>query len=293
MRSWACSAASCRSASITRRSTGRAASWQHLFERPIRIMAGLGKLKPGAPHKYYDKAYLFADVLVIGGGPAGLEAAIAAAEAGADTLLIDDWRAARRLAALQPRRRRPRQRGRAARRARAARQRPAQPAHHDRHDRHRHVRRQLGVGHARQPLLQDPQQADGDRHRRLRSAARVPQQRPPRHHVRRRGAAADAPLRREARHARRHRHVEPLRLRGGARSARRGHRRGRRCRSQRHRRQRCRRKPCGRAACASFPAQRWSIRKGRKRVSSVAVSRVSPARARRRATASGSTATSC
>jgi sarcosine oxidase, subunit alpha len=64
--------------------------WQHLFERPIRIMAGLGKLKPGAPHKYYDKAYLFADVLVIGGGPAGLEAAIAAAEAGADTLLIDD-----------------------------------------------------------------------------------------------------------------------------------------------------------------------------------------------------------
>ena len=64
--------------------------WQHLFERPIRMMAGLGKLKPGAPHKYYDKAYLFADVLVIGGGPAGLEAAIAAAEAGADTLLIDD-----------------------------------------------------------------------------------------------------------------------------------------------------------------------------------------------------------
>ena len=64
--------------------------WQRLFERPIRIMAGLGKLKPGAPHKYYDKAYLFADVLVIGGGPAGLEAAIAAAEAGADTLLIDD-----------------------------------------------------------------------------------------------------------------------------------------------------------------------------------------------------------
>jgi sarcosine oxidase subunit alpha len=64
--------------------------WQHLFERPIRIMAGLGKLKPGAPHKDYDKAYLFADVLVIGAGPAGLEAAIAAAEAGADTLLIGD-----------------------------------------------------------------------------------------------------------------------------------------------------------------------------------------------------------
>jgi sarcosine oxidase subunit alpha len=64
--------------------------WQHFFERPIRIMAGLGKLKPQAPHKYYDKAYLFADVLVIGGGPAGLEAAIAAAEAGADTLLLEE-----------------------------------------------------------------------------------------------------------------------------------------------------------------------------------------------------------
>ncbi len=63
--------------------------WQHVFERPIRAMAGLGTLDPAAPHKYYDKAYLFADVLVIGGGPAGLEAAIAAAEAGADTLLIE------------------------------------------------------------------------------------------------------------------------------------------------------------------------------------------------------------
>jgi sarcosine oxidase subunit alpha len=63
--------------------------WQHVFERPIRAMAGLGTLEPEAPHKYYDKAYLFADVLVIGGGPAGIEAAIAAAEAGADTLLLE------------------------------------------------------------------------------------------------------------------------------------------------------------------------------------------------------------
>ncbi len=61
------------------------------FEKPIRIMAGLGTLEPSAQHKYYDKAYLFADVLVVGGGPAGLEAAIAAAEGGADTLLIEEW----------------------------------------------------------------------------------------------------------------------------------------------------------------------------------------------------------
>lgn len=64
-------------------------AWK-LFERPIRVMAGLGTLDPRAEHKYYDKKYLFADVLVAGGGPAGLEAAIAAAEAGADTLLIDE-----------------------------------------------------------------------------------------------------------------------------------------------------------------------------------------------------------
>lgn len=61
------------------------------FERPIRRLAGLGHLEPAAHHKSYDKAYLFADVLVAGGGPAGLEAAIAAAEAGAETLLIDEW----------------------------------------------------------------------------------------------------------------------------------------------------------------------------------------------------------
>jgi sarcosine oxidase subunit alpha len=65
-------------------------AWK-LFERPIRMLAGLGRLDANAPHKYYDKAYLFADVLVVGAGPAGLEAAIAAAEAGADTLLIDEW----------------------------------------------------------------------------------------------------------------------------------------------------------------------------------------------------------
>ena len=63
--------------------------WKY-FERPIRIMAGLGTLDPRAEHKYYDKAYLFTDVLVVGGGQAGLEAAIAAAEGGAETLLIEE-----------------------------------------------------------------------------------------------------------------------------------------------------------------------------------------------------------
>ena len=65
-------------------------AWKY-FEKPIRYMAGVGRLEPNAQHKYYDKAYLYADVLVVGGGPAGLEAAIASAEGGADTLLIDEW----------------------------------------------------------------------------------------------------------------------------------------------------------------------------------------------------------
>ena len=61
------------------------------FEKPIRALAGLGRLDPRAHHGYFDKAYLFCDVLVVGGGPAGLEAAIAAAERGADTLLVEEW----------------------------------------------------------------------------------------------------------------------------------------------------------------------------------------------------------
>ncbi len=51
----------------------------------------MGTLDPKAHHGYYDKQYLFCDVMVVGGGAAGLNAAIAAAEAGADTLLIDEW----------------------------------------------------------------------------------------------------------------------------------------------------------------------------------------------------------
>ena len=39
---------------------------------------------PHAHHGYFDKDYLFADVAVIGGGPAGLAAALAAAKRGAE-----------------------------------------------------------------------------------------------------------------------------------------------------------------------------------------------------------------
>ena len=54
-------------------------------------MAGLGRvdLRP-THHGYYDKHYLFADVAVIGGGPAGLAAALSAAQGGAEVVLIDE-----------------------------------------------------------------------------------------------------------------------------------------------------------------------------------------------------------
>lgn len=64
-------------------------AWK-FWEPVIRWLAGLGRADPKTPHGYYDKAYLFADVAVIGGGPAGLAAALAAAEAGAEVVLIDD-----------------------------------------------------------------------------------------------------------------------------------------------------------------------------------------------------------
>jgi sarcosine oxidase subunit alpha len=66
-------------------------SWR-FWEPIVRAMAGLGKvdLKADFHHSYYDKKYLFADIAVIGGGPAGLAAALQAAETGAEVILIEE-----------------------------------------------------------------------------------------------------------------------------------------------------------------------------------------------------------
>lgn len=66
-------------------------SWA-FWEPIVRAMTGLGAIDPKADFHdtYYDKQYLFADVAVIGGGPAGLAAARAAAEAGAEVVLIEE-----------------------------------------------------------------------------------------------------------------------------------------------------------------------------------------------------------
>ncbi len=56
----------------------------------IRRFAGLGKVNQAAEPVYRDKAYCFADVAIIGGGPAGLSAALEAARTGAEVVLIEE-----------------------------------------------------------------------------------------------------------------------------------------------------------------------------------------------------------
>ncbi|AYG70867.1 MULTISPECIES: 2Fe-2S iron-sulfur cluster-binding protein [unclassified Rhizobium] len=65
--------------------------WERVWEPRIRAKAGLGKLDIQQPTEgYFDKAYGWYDVLVVGAGPAGMAAAIAAANAGASVLIVDE-----------------------------------------------------------------------------------------------------------------------------------------------------------------------------------------------------------
>lgn len=64
--------------------------WEKFWEPIVRRQAGLGRVHLDTPHGYFDKAYGFYDVAVIGAGPAGLSAALSAADAGAEVLLVDE-----------------------------------------------------------------------------------------------------------------------------------------------------------------------------------------------------------
>ncbi|MEJ6397776.1 sarcosine oxidase subunit alpha family protein [Yoonia sp. 208BN28-4] len=64
--------------------------WEKLYEPVIRRAAGLGALSGEHNADTYEKAFAFCDVLVIGGGPTGLMAALAAATAGADVIIADE-----------------------------------------------------------------------------------------------------------------------------------------------------------------------------------------------------------
>src|SRR5207249_1232123 len=60
------------------------------YERKMREMAGLGQVNSEKPLKLTPKRYDFCDVLVVGSGPAGLSAAIAAAERGLQVILVEE-----------------------------------------------------------------------------------------------------------------------------------------------------------------------------------------------------------
>jgi sarcosine oxidase subunit alpha len=64
--------------------------WQKFWEPLFRARAGLGRIGLETAHRHFDKQHLFCDVAVIGAGPAGLSAALAAADAGHDVLLVSD-----------------------------------------------------------------------------------------------------------------------------------------------------------------------------------------------------------
>lgn len=66
------------------------AFWEKFYEPAIRASAGLGRLSGRDDPDVYDKGFLHCDILVIGAGPAGLMAALAAGRAGARVILADE-----------------------------------------------------------------------------------------------------------------------------------------------------------------------------------------------------------
>ncbi|MGQ3026953.1 MAG: 2Fe-2S iron-sulfur cluster-binding protein, partial [Ferrovibrionaceae bacterium] len=65
-------------------------AWDHVYEPKIRTMAGLGRAPTAADADRYTQRYAHCDVLVVGAGPAGLAAALAASAGGASVMLCDD-----------------------------------------------------------------------------------------------------------------------------------------------------------------------------------------------------------
>ncbi len=60
------------------------------YEKVLRRFVHAGEVSSDTPHGYYDKRYAHPHVLVAGGGPAGMSAAVAAARVGAEVLLVEE-----------------------------------------------------------------------------------------------------------------------------------------------------------------------------------------------------------
>ncbi len=69
---------------------GPNSAWTNVYEPLIRRAAGLGRAPSGPDPDRYGRTFDHCDVLVVGAGPAGLAAARAAAESGADVVLCDE-----------------------------------------------------------------------------------------------------------------------------------------------------------------------------------------------------------
>ncbi len=67
-----------------------AAFWEKVYEPLIRKAAGLGRATYEADPDAYEKCWAHCDLLVIGGGAAGLSAAVTAARAGARVIVADE-----------------------------------------------------------------------------------------------------------------------------------------------------------------------------------------------------------
>ena len=64
--------------------------WEKVYEPIIRRAAGLGSLSRLEDPDTYDKGFLHCDLLIIGAGPAGLQAALTAGRSGARVILADE-----------------------------------------------------------------------------------------------------------------------------------------------------------------------------------------------------------
>ena len=64
-------------------------AWKHIYEPFIRHSAGLGQAPKSPDADTYEHLYAFCDVLVIGGGVAGLEAARTAGKTGARVIVLE------------------------------------------------------------------------------------------------------------------------------------------------------------------------------------------------------------